>query len=42
MSTPDRGSEWQCDFNTRRQATEFAKALAAKQNLRIYGEPLQH
>jgi len=39
---PNEGVECQCDFNTRRQAIEFAKALAAKRNLRIYGEPLQH
>ena len=34
---PNEGVECQCDFNTKSQAVDFAKALAARTGIPVYG-----
>ena len=34
---PNEGVECQCDFNTKAQAVEFARALAARTGIPVYG-----
>lgn len=34
---PNEGVECQCDFNTKAQAVEFARALAGRTGIPVYG-----
>jgi hypothetical protein len=34
---PNEGVECLCDFNTKSQAIEFARALAARSGIKVYG-----